>query len=248
MANARSIIEAASRKIQVLGRGQTLSAQEAQNALEALNGLLGMFSAQAGTIVNNVRESFNLNGATSYTIGIGGDFNTDKPVDVTAAFVRIGSTDYTLKQINAAEYAAIGFKAITGIPELFYYENNTPLGRMFLYPVAPSYQLNIYSLKALTSFADLTTDYDMPEGMFDMLVYNLAVAIAPEYEKACAMLEPHARFVKVDTEAHQEVGAQHNIRSIPTLAIFKGGKEVSRISGARSASDLAKWIQPLIAN
>jgi thioredoxin 2 len=72
--------------------------------------------------------------------------------------------------------------------------------------------------------------------------------MAPEYEKACAMLEPHARFVKVDTEAHKEVGAQHNIRSIPTLAIFKGGKEVSRISGARSASDLAKWIQPLIAN
>ena len=67
--------------------------------------------------------------------------------------------------------------------------------------------------------------------------------MAPEYEKACAMLEPHARFVKVDTEAHQEVGAKHNIRSIPTLAIFKGGKEVARISGARSAADLAKWVR-----
>jgi thioredoxin 2 len=67
--------------------------------------------------------------------------------------------------------------------------------------------------------------------------------MAPEYEKACAMLEPYARFVKVDTEAHQAVGAQHNIRSIPTLAIFKGGKEVSRISGARSAPDLVKWIR-----
>jgi thioredoxin 2 len=67
--------------------------------------------------------------------------------------------------------------------------------------------------------------------------------MAPEYEKACAMLEPHARFVKVDTEAHQEVGAKHHIRSIPTIAIFKGGKEVSRISGARSASDLAKWVR-----
>jgi thioredoxin 2 len=66
--------------------------------------------------------------------------------------------------------------------------------------------------------------------------------MAPEYEKACAMLEPHARFVKVDTEAHQEVGAKHNIRSIPTIAIFKGGKEISRISGARSASELTKWI------
>ena len=67
--------------------------------------------------------------------------------------------------------------------------------------------------------------------------------MAPEYEKACAMLEPHARFVKVDTEAHHEVGAKHHIRSIPTIAIFKGGKEVSRNSGARSASDLAKWVR-----
>jgi thioredoxin 2 len=71
--------------------------------------------------------------------------------------------------------------------------------------------------------------------------------MAPEYEKACAMLEPHARFVKVDTEAHQEVGAQHNIRSIPTLVIFKGGKEVARISGARSAADLAQWVRAEIS-
>jgi thioredoxin 2 len=68
-------------------------------------------------------------------------------------------------------------------------------------------------------------------------------SMAPEYKKACALIEPRARFTKVDTEAYQDVGAQHNIRSIPTVAIFKGGKEVSRISGARSASDLASWVQ-----
>jgi thioredoxin 2 len=68
--------------------------------------------------------------------------------------------------------------------------------------------------------------------------------MAPEFEKVCAQLEPRARFVKVDTEAHQEVGAQHNIRSIPTLALFKAGREVARISGARSARDLAQWIVP----
>ena len=66
--------------------------------------------------------------------------------------------------------------------------------------------------------------------------------MAPEYEKACAALEPKARLVKVDTEAHQDAGAQHNIRSIPTLAIFKGGREVDRISGARSAADLVRWV------
>lgn len=67
--------------------------------------------------------------------------------------------------------------------------------------------------------------------------------MAPEYEKACAMLEPFARLVKVDTEAHQDSGQRHNIRSIPTIAIFKGGQEISRISGARSAPDLAKWVK-----
>lgn len=57
------------------------------------------------------------------------------------------------------------------------------------------------------------------------------------------MLEPFARLVKVDTEAHQDSGQRHNIRSIPTIAIFKGGQEISRISGARSAPDLAKWVK-----
>lgn len=67
--------------------------------------------------------------------------------------------------------------------------------------------------------------------------------MAPEYEKACAVTEPYARFTKVNTEAHPNVAQRHNIRSIPTIAIFKGGKEISRISGARSASDLARWVK-----
>lgn len=70
--------------------------------------------------------------------------------------------------------------------------------------------------------------------------------MAPEYEKACALTEPRARFTKVDTEAHPEAGSRHNIRSIPTVAIFKGGQEVSRISGARSASDIAQWVKQYV--
>jgi thioredoxin 2 len=67
--------------------------------------------------------------------------------------------------------------------------------------------------------------------------------MAPEFEKACAVIEPYARFVKVDTEANQSVGMRHNIRSIPTLAIFNKGKEIARLSGARSASDIAQWVR-----
>ncbi len=53
---------------------------------------------------------------------------------------------------------------------------------------------------------------------------------------------PQTRLVKVDTETHPDAGAQHNIRSIPTLAIFKSGREVARVSGARSAADLVQWV------
>ncbi len=67
--------------------------------------------------------------------------------------------------------------------------------------------------------------------------------MAPEYEKASGLIEPLARLVKIDTEAYPNVGLRHNIRSIPTLAIFSGGKEISRLSGARSAADLVRWIR-----
>ena len=68
-------------------------------------------------------------------------------------------------------------------------------------------------------------------------------AMAPEFEKAAQMMEPHARFLKVDSDQEQAASMQYNIRSIPTLIVFKGGKEVARTSGSRSASQLVQWIQ-----
>jgi len=55
------------------------------------------------------------------------------------------------------------------------------------------------------------------------------------------MLEPRVRLAKVDTEAEQGLGAQYGIRSIPTLALFKGGREVARQAGAMSAQDIVRW-------
>ena len=69
-------------------------------------------------------------------------------------------------------------------------------------------------------------------------------AMAPAYEKAAAQLEPHIRVAKVNTEDAQSLGARFNIRSIPTLALFVGGREVVRRPGAlTSASDIVRWAQ-----
>ena len=65
--------------------------------------------------------------------------------------------------------------------------------------------------------------------------------MAPAFEKAAHQLEPQMRLAKVDTEAEQNLGARLNIRSIPTLALFVGGREVARQAGAMGAADIVRW-------
>jgi thioredoxin 2 len=65
--------------------------------------------------------------------------------------------------------------------------------------------------------------------------------MAPAFEQAAAQLEPHVQLVKVNTEEAQGVGARLNIRSIPTLALFIGGREVARQAGAMGAADIVRW-------
>lgn len=68
--------------------------------------------------------------------------------------------------------------------------------------------------------------------------------MAPNFHQATIDLEPYARLVKVDTEAEQQLAARFNIRSIPTLAIFFQGREITRQSGALDLGSLKRWIQP----
>jgi thioredoxin 2 len=67
--------------------------------------------------------------------------------------------------------------------------------------------------------------------------------MAPGFEQAAARLEPRVRLAKVDTEAVPALGARFNIRSIPTLALFKGGREVARQAGAMGAADIIRWAE-----
>lgn len=67
-------------------------------------------------------------------------------------------------------------------------------------------------------------------------------AMTPAFEQASLMLGSKARLVKVNTEEQQALGGQYSIRSIPTVAIFKGGRELARRTGAVSATDLLSWV------
>lgn len=64
---------------------------------------------------------------------------------------------------------------------------------------------------------------------------------APVYEQAAAELEPGVRLLKLDTEANQQVAMTNRIQSIPTLAVFKNGKELTRQSGAMPLGNFLEW-------
>jgi len=66
--------------------------------------------------------------------------------------------------------------------------------------------------------------------------------VAPELEKVAARNAGRFLVVKVNTDALPDLGQRFNIRSIPTLAVFDGGREVARTSGARPAADIETFI------
>jgi thioredoxin 2 len=67
------------------------------------------------------------------------------------------------------------------------------------------------------------------------------LGMAPQFESAATTLEPHMRLAKVDTDAEPALGTRFAIRSIPTLMLFAGGREIARQSGAMSADQIVRW-------
>lgn len=71
-------------------------------------------------------------------------------------------------------------------------------------------------------------------------------SMAQQFEAAQRQL-PGVRFAKLDTEAAQRSAAAYGIRSIPTLLLFRGGKEVARRSGALPAQEIVSWVRSQVA-
>jgi thioredoxin 2 len=68
-------------------------------------------------------------------------------------------------------------------------------------------------------------------------------AMAPAFEQVAGELKTRARFAKLDTEQAQGVAARFGIRSIPTMILFRGGREVARTAGAMDARGIRSWLE-----
>ena len=65
--------------------------------------------------------------------------------------------------------------------------------------------------------------------------------MAPQFERAAVELEPHVRLGKVNTQLESTLAKRNDIRSIPTLVLFKGKRELARQTGALSTNDIVIW-------
>ncbi|MEN9315686.1 MAG: hypothetical protein RIS35_2079 [Pseudomonadota bacterium] len=68
-------------------------------------------------------------------------------------------------------------------------------------------------------------------------------AMAPQFEAAARELAGQVTLAKLDTEKAPDESSRYRIRSIPTMILFRGGREVARVSGAMSAQDIVRWVR-----
>lgn len=205
MTTCRDIVKGALRKIQALGRGESLDSEDAEIVRASLNAILATITAQGGFVFTNAAETFTLDGSTSYTIGSGGDFDTSIPREIMAATYTIDGADYPLDVIDVKRYADIQVKSTQGYPDFLYFDYGHPLAKIYLYPVPSSGTLKLYSKKPLTSFTSLDSDFSMPAEYQAMLEYNAAVWVAPEFEVA-----PSQSVMMIAQETKQAVLAQNS--------------------------------------
>jgi len=73
------------------------------------------------------------------------------------------------------------------------------------------------------------------------------IAMAPFFAATARQLEPRLRFAKLNTEDEPAPASRFNIRSIPTLIVFRGGREIARHSGAMDVAGLTRWLTTALA-
>jgi len=68
------------------------------------------------------------------------------------------------------------------------------------------------------------------------------IAMAPYYEATARQLEPKMRFAKLNTQDEPAPASRFNIRSIPTMIVFRAGREAARHTGAMDSSAISRWL------
>ena len=228
MATALSMITRSMRLAGVIGKGESLDADEAADGLSALNTMLDSWQLERLFVYQIVQGSHTWASGASKTIGSSGDLNTTRPHRIESAFIVDSSSQwYPLKVLeDRSEYDSITIKTTTStLPEYLYMDTAYPLATIYLYPVpSVSVTLKLNTWQTLQSFSGLTTALSLPPGYQRAIEYSLAEEFGPEFG------------VKIPAKVEQTaMRARANIKSInrPSMIarVDNGVASLGRLNG-----------------
>lgn len=177
----------------VVGVGQTAQAEDTTDAFDTVNMMLAQWNRKRWLLFHLIDVAKVSTGAVSYTVGVGGDFDTPRPDRLEdGCFFRqliTGSTpnqiDYPLQLLESREdYSRIGLKQLSTIPQYIYYDADYPLGRVYPWPVVQTalYEIHILLKAQLTQFTSLAQTINLPPEYLAAIRYNLACRLRPMYQ------------------------------------------------------------------
>lgn len=200
MATAQTLIDRAMRLIGAVASGESPTTQESTDALTALNNMIESWQLDRLLVWAYVDTAVTLTpNDASYTVGPSANFNvTPRPPKLENIFIRDSNIDYPVELVTQERWYAIPDKTTgSDIPDTAYYEPSFTTGTLQIWPVPTrAVSLHIVTWSQITSFASTATSVSLPQGFERALAYNLAIEIAPEYQKPVS-----AEVAKIATES-----------------------------------------------
>ena len=224
----RDIVNLALKTANVVGVGQSSLPEDINDCFNMLNMMIAQWQRRRYMVYNLKTVSITATGATSYTIGLGQQFNTERPAKIEAAFIRMqgGSNlpvDYPLQVLRAKEdYDRISIKNLNSFPEYVFYDSTFPVGNVFVWPVPNNqYQIFLTVMTQLQAFQNLSEVIVMPNEYLDAMHWNLADRILtiyglPENPKI-------TRYAEVSMRAIMENNSQIPLLHMPVALRGKSG-------------------------
>lgn len=180
------IIAGSLRDINAIAAGETPNADEYADCLFTLNAMVSSWNIEQLSIftITSFLQALVAN-QQAYTIGSGGNLNTQRPDKITAANVIIGGLTRPLHLATQADWAQIEEKGLTGVRPLeLYNDYEYPLSTLKVWPIpSGTPTLELYMWQELTAFTSITDNFDFPPGYARAIRKNLAVDLATEFGK-----------------------------------------------------------------
>lgn len=203
------IIRSAMRKIGVLAAGETLPANEGDDALQVFRQMVDAWTNETLLIpVVNVVTKQLIDGVSQYTVGAypspqpiplpSNHIETARPERILSAFIRDQyNTDYILQPIDVETFSRISRKTNASRPTRFYIRKGWPLNEI-LFESTPYAQETLHlevvqPLSEILAATSLIEEINLPPGYERALIYNLCLDLADEWGKeVSALVAVHA--------------------------------------------------------